>query len=119
MAQLNLQLKAFTIFESMVAMVIIMIVFGMSSVVIINVSSSGITKEKQDAYTLVNLLRNETLHQHRYLDETIEVGKITIEKTIIDYPANDGLKTLLIKAQKGKKTLFESKELVLVNTVTL
>jgi len=119
MAQLNSKIKAFTIFESLVAMAIIMIAFGMSSVVIINVSSSGITKEKQDAYSSVNLIRNETIQQGRFIDETITIGNLKIEKSISDYPSNNSLKILLIKALKDEKTVFESKELVLVNNSVL
>lgn len=114
MVKLNHQIKGFTIFESMVAIIIIMVVFGMSSVVIINVSSSGITKEKQNAFTLVNLLRNETLKQSRFIDETIDAGGLKIEKTILDYPKNASLKIVFIQAIKGEKILFESKELVLI-----
>ena len=119
MVKLNKKIKAFTIFESMVAIIIIMVVFGMSTVVIINVSSSGITKDKQQAFTIVNLLRNETIRQSRYIDETIDSGHLKIEKTMLDYPKNGALKILLIKAIQGEKVLYECKELVLVNNVIL
>lgn len=115
MVKLKHKIKGFTIFESMVAIIIIMVVFGMSSVVIINVSSSGITKEKQNAFTLVNLLRNETLKQSRFIDETVDVNGLRLEKTILDYQKNATLKILLIKAIKEEKVLFETKELVLIN----
>ena len=41
------KIRAFTILESMVAMVIVMIAFGLTSVTLINIASSGITKEKR------------------------------------------------------------------------
>ena len=117
MAKLKTKIQAFTILESMVAMVIVMIVFGLTSVIIMNISSSGITKEKQDAYTSVNLLRNETLQENRFIDETIETNSLRIEKTILEYSSNTSLKILLIKAYKGQEKLFESKEIVLINNI--
>lgn len=116
MVKLNQSIKAFTILESMVAIVIVMIVFGLTSVVIINISSSGITNEKQTAYALVNELRNETLQQSRFIDEVIESKNLRIEKTILDYQSSQELKILLIEAFKGKEKLVESKELILLKT---
>lgn len=101
--------------ESMVAIVIVMIVFSMSSIVIINVTSSGMSREKQNAYMLVKSLRNETILQHRYIDETIESNELIIEKTILDYGNSDVLKVLLIDAFKGEEKLYESRELILIN----
>ena len=118
MAKLNTKIQAFTILESMVAMVIVMIVFGLTSVVIINISSSGITKEKQDAYTSVNLLRNETLQQNRLIDETLKMNNLRIEKTILDYPSNSALKVMLIEAYRDKEKIFTSKEIILLNSLT-
>lgn len=116
MVKLSTKIRAFTILESMVAIVIVMIVFGLSSVVIINISSTGITKEKQQAFTLVQQLRNETLQQSRFIDESIELENLIIEKTILDYSTSSELKILLIIAYRGKEKLFESKELVLIKT---
>ena len=113
MVKLNTKIQAFTILESMVAIVIVMIVFALSSVVIINISSSGITKEKQHAYTLVQQLRAETLHQNRFIDETIELDNLRLEKTLLEYHVSNELKVLQIIAFKNDKKLFESKELVL------
>ncbi len=101
--------------ESMVAIVIVMIVFSMSSIVILNITSSGMSREKQNAYMLVKSLRNETILNHRYIDETVESNELIIEKTILDYGNSDALKILLIGAFKGKKKLFESREIILID----
>ncbi len=99
----------------MVAIVIVMIVFSMSSLVILNVTSSGMSREKQNAYMFVKSLRNETILHHRFIDETINSNEMVIEKTILDYDNSTRLKTLLIVAFKGKKKLFETRELILIN----
>jgi Tfp pilus assembly protein PilV len=112
--QLKVKIKAFSIIESMVAMVIVVLMFSLSAMVIANVASTGISREKQDAYMLVQEMRNETFNGQRYLDEYTEAKGITIEKTILDYSRTENLKVLLITATKNEKQLFESKELIKV-----
>lgn len=101
--------------ESMVSIVIVMIIFSLSSIVIISVSSSGMSREKQNAYMLVKTYRNEVVRENRLIDETIEIDEFTVEKTILDYEKGDELKVLLIEVFKGKKKLFESKELIVLD----
>lgn len=115
MGRLRHKIKAFTILESMVSMVIVMIVFGLSSIVMINMANSGITKDEQLAHALVKLLRNETIKQHRFIDESIVEGEITIEKSILDYRNGQNIKILLMEAYLGDKKMFENKELILIN----
>jgi hypothetical protein len=114
MVKLGGKIKAFSIIESMVSMVIVVLMFSLSAIVIANVTTTGITKEKQNAYILVKSLRNETLRNSRFIDEVVEVKGLLIEKTIVDYNRNEELKILLVKASKVEEKLFESKELIIV-----
>ena len=116
MAKLNSKIPAFTIMESMVSIIIVMTVFSLASIVILNVTSTGMSREKKDAYGLVNLMRNETLQQERYIDETLTVDELMLEKTILDYGKGKGLKVLLIEVFKGKEKLIESRELISIKT---
>ena len=116
MAELNHKIPAFTILESMISIVILMIAFSLSTLVIMNVTTSGMSREKQNAYILVKALKNETLLESRFIDESIIVDQLLIEKTMLDYGKGDQLKVLLIEAFKGKKKLFESKEIIVVKT---
>ena len=101
--------------ESMVSIAIVMIVFSLSSIVIINITSSGMSGEKQNAYMLTKVLRNETITQSRYIDETVEIDGLTLEKTIVDYKGSNTLKLLLIVTSNEQKKLFESRELILIS----
>jgi Tfp pilus assembly protein PilV len=114
MDQLKIKIKAFSIIESMVAMVIVVLMFSLSAMVIANVTSTGITREKQDAYMLVQEMRNETFDKQRFIDEFTEVKGMIIEKTILDYSSAENLKVLLITATKNEAQLFESKEIIKV-----
>ena len=102
--------------ESMVAIIIVMVVFSLTSIVIINVVSTGMSREKKNAYSLAKLMSNETIYQKRYIDETLNVGELLLEKTILDYGKGENLKVLLIEVFKGKEKLVERKELILVTT---
>ena len=114
MAKLNTDIKAFTVFETIVAIVVVMIAFVLSTIVIINVTSSGVSREQQKAYSLVKKVRNESIHQNRFIDETIELEDLMIEKTILDYQRDAELKVMLIECFKGEKKIVESKDLVVV-----
>ena len=114
MVKLSDKIKGFSIIESMVSMVIVVLMFSLSALVISNGTKTGISKEKQDAYILVKSLRNETLRNFRFIDEIVEVKGLLIEKQILDYNRNEELKVLLVKASKGEQKLFESKELIIL-----
>lgn len=108
-------IKAFTILESMVAMVIVMIVFSLASIVVINVSSSGVTRQKHIAHVMIRNLRNETIQEKRFIDEAFELDNLRVEKTLLDYPGSEQLKVLLIEVLKEDKKIMENKELIIVN----
>jgi len=103
MVKLTHKVKAFTLFETMVSMVIVILIFSLSSIVVINVTSTGMSREKQNAYMLVKSYRNETIRENRLIDETIEIDDFTLEKKILDYGRQSELKTLLIEVFKDKK----------------
>jgi len=114
MVKLESKVEAFTIMESMVAMIIVIIVFSLSSMVILHVSSSGISREKQNAYMLVKKIHNETIRQNRWISETIELDDFMIEKTISDYGRSTELKEFSITASKNSKKMYELKDLILL-----
>ncbi len=114
MVKLSQKIKAFSIIESMVSMVIVVVVFSLSAMVVANVTTTGISKEEQAAYMLVKSMRNETLKNERYIDEAIEVKGLLIEKTITDYNRDETLKVLLIAGSKGENQLYQSKEIIAI-----
>jgi Tfp pilus assembly protein PilV len=116
MVKLKYKLKAFSIIESMVSMVIVVIVFSLSTMAIANVTTTGMSKEKQDAYMLVKQMRNITLKSERFIDESVEEKGLIIQKTILNYNRSEDLRVLLIEALKDEKKLFESREIILIKT---
>ena len=114
MVKLNYKIKAFSILESMVSMVVVVIVFSLSAMVIANVTKTGMTRKKQDAYMLLKEMRNETIKNNRFIDEFVELNGLTLQKTILDYKGNEETRILLIEVLKGEEKIFESKELVIV-----
>jgi len=114
MAKLKSKIKAFTILESMVSIVIVMIVFSLSSLVVINVTSSGMNKKNQNAYMFVKAFRNESVNQDRLFDETIELEGLRIEKRLEAYKNSVALKILYVRAFEADKLLTESKEILFI-----
>ncbi|MCB0401204.1 MAG: hypothetical protein KDD41_03915 [Flavobacteriales bacterium] len=114
---MNRKIRAFSVLEAMMAMLIVMIAFGLSSSIFINVSTSGFSPRKKKAHTLVNRMRYETLTQQRFIEESREFDGITIEKTISDYDGSSALKVLSVVAKSQDKTLFGTREIILINTL--
>lgn len=108
-------LRAFTILEAMMAMLIIMIVFGLTTYVFVSISASGFTPQKKKAYFTVQQLRNETLKNQRYLNETFETDDFIIQKTIENYHDHPRLKSLQITARFNNKKLYACEDLILIN----
>ena len=114
MFKLKKKIAGFTLLETMVSMVVLMIVFSLSILLIINISSSGMTREKQNAQMFVNTMRIETIRQNKYIDETVILGDLTFVKTLTPHLKDGYLHVLLITASKGAKKLFESKDIVTI-----
>ena len=105
-----IKLKAFTVLEAMVAMVIIMVVFGLSAYLFINISSSGFTPLKQRGYHAVKHFYTRTIMEHRYFEEGLQLNEITLHKTINDYPSSTPLKLMTISALKDSTVLYSMSE---------
>lgn len=111
---INKTIPAFTLLESMVAMVVVMIVFSLTTITILNVSTSGVSKQKQYAIAQAKMLRNQTMKTQRFIDEEMSLGNVRINKSFEATATQQNLKKMMIEAFVGNKNVFTSKELIYV-----
>ena len=106
---------ASTLIEVMVAMIIVMISFGIAMVIYINVTRSDNQVQKLRAQLLLNETAIKTKIENSFVDATMEVESISIIKTIDSYEGSSILNLLLLEAFDidGKK-IAERKELVII-----
>ena len=91
MAELKITIKEFllktlwgtTLFESLVAMVIVLLSFGLALMIYVNVSGSDNKQQQLNAHLLLNKIAIETVKEKAFYDEDIKEGPITIQKTIL------------------------------------
>ncbi len=109
------KLKASTIIETIVAMTIIMISFGVVVALIIG-NSRNSSRLRLNAYLLCEDIKSETKMLNTYINEDFEYENLVIYKSVLGYNESKDIKELQIEAYtKDNKLLYQSKELVNVN----
>ena len=108
-------LPASTLFETLISMIIIMMCFGISLTIYLNVSASNNSMQKLKAQLLLNSLALEAKEKNNFVEEYIETESLIIEKTIRPYPQTEKLGVLTyIAKDKNEKLLAKHSELVIV-----
>ena len=115
MALLTKKIKGSTLIEVLVAMIIVMVSFGIAMAIFMNISSSGNHAQQLKAQLLLNKAAIRTKAENSFIDEISEGESIIINKTVTSYNGIPGLNLLLLQAFdiNGKK-IAERKELVIV-----
>lgn len=106
MALLGYKLPAHSIVEAMVAMMIIMLSFGIGMSIYLNI----LTAERTIAKTNVNVILNDLLEQTKledsFIDETTKSRIGIIEKSITKYNENESTYLLELKFYDHQKSLI-------------
>lgn len=110
-----LKAKSSSLLETIVAMVIIMVVFSISIMIYVNITSSTFSLQKIKTDLLLQRLSVTTLEKKTYFDETIEYEIITIDKQIQKYNDIDDILLMTLTAyNKQQDTIAQRKQLLLV-----
>jgi Tfp pilus assembly protein PilV len=113
MVKLNYMLKASTLIESLVAMVIMVICLSIGTIIYTNVMSSDKQRMQLKALLLLNKEAIEVKAAKSFLDSEKQVGDWTIKKTIEKYDQSENLyKMSLSVIDRDKKIIFVRNELV-------
>ena len=109
--------KASTIIESIVAMTIIMIGFGIALLIFLNINKSDNAFQKFKAQIILGEFAVNVKKEINPLSDQEQVGDIMIIQTVLDYPGYMGVKQLNLEAydRQGKKIAMR-KELIITKT---
>lgn len=101
---LRKKIKASTMLEALVAMVIILGAFTVTCMIYVNVTTSDNSRQKLDAQLLMNELALKTKQEKSFIDEKTETDFLIIEKTISKYPNAENLNqlTIIVSNKEGK-----------------
>ena len=113
MALLTKKIKGSTLVESLIAMVVVMVSFGVATTVYVNVLSSRDEIQKLKSMTILKKLAFESKQNRLFLDDNITVDGFVIEKKVVSYNGQKDLFQLKLKAfNQNEKQLAEYNELI-------
>ncbi|MCK4661790.1 MAG: type II secretion system protein [Bacteroidales bacterium] len=108
-------LKGSTIIEVIVAMMLIMLCYGIITVIFLNIKKTGNNRLKLNAYLLIEHVIQETNKEKSFFDEDYEYDNLIIYKTVSKYQKSEDLKEICFEANnKDGNIIIEKKYIVLV-----
>jgi len=114
MAGLNHQLKASTLVESLIAMVILVVCLGIGTMVFTNVLNSDAERKKLHATLLANEEALKTKSEKMYLDGEEKNGDWTLKRTVQKYEGSENLFLLSIAVlDQDRKIIVVHRELII------
>jgi hypothetical protein len=107
------RIKASSLFETIVALMVIMIVFGIAMTIYVNVMKNSSSLAELKASLRLEEIARETKDGKKYFNESFETEGVQIEKKISVYKGREGIILLEIVAfDPLKKRLADYKEII-------
>jgi hypothetical protein len=86
-----MRLKGYILLESMIAMIIVMLCFGISIMIYNNIATNSRNKLKVEARIQMGNEAIKSKSENRFLDETIEFDEFYLKKKTIAYGKSETL----------------------------
>ena len=113
MAKIDTKFKAVTLMESMVAMIIIVVCFGIATLTISNVMGTDKYRQKLKAMLMLNEEAKQVKAEKSFIDSEKQFGDWTITRAINKYAQSENLYQLTLSAKdKDGKTIAIRNELI-------
>ncbi len=110
------KIKASSLLETIVAMVILVAVFTIAIMIFVNVTATGFNFQKIHANNLLKNLSRQTVKEMKLYDENLEVNNILVVKKVSKYQEQKGLFVLELSAfNKDSIKLAQRRELIFQN----
>lgn len=109
------KLKAISIIESMVAMVLIVISFGAGMALFLQILTTDKLTSNTKARVILNQIIEESKYSQKYIDETLEREGLTIEKKISPYDKQANAYIISLEALDSKyHQLVQIREIIYI-----
>ena len=113
MAELDHKLRAATLMESLIAMVIIVVCMGIATMIYSNVLDSDNERAQLRALLLLNKEAGQIKNEKKFVDSEKQAGDWTIKTTIEHYDQSEDLYKLSLKITDGSgKVIAVRNELI-------
>jgi len=109
------KINSSTLVETIMAMLIVTMVFSIASVVMVNISKNSNNSLKTKAYIFTNDIWVKTHSEKQYIDQDFKLDNILVKRTILEYNNSSELFKLTISAYNMQNhKLFEKNELIII-----
>jgi type II secretory pathway pseudopilin PulG len=116
MAELNICLKASTLVESLIAMVILVLCLGIATMVFANVLNSDRERKQLNAAQIADQEVLRAKQENNFLDAEYEVNRFIVKKTVEKYEQTENLFLLsLTVLDPDRKPVYTRRELIVVD----
>lgn len=109
-----MKLKAATLIESLVAMVIIMLCFGVSAMIYINVLNGGNYRLKLNAHARLSEIAIESKNKKNFIDREIAGEKLDVKVSFSSYKGSELSLMHIAAYDKQGKLIGTRKEIISV-----
>ncbi len=115
MVLIHQKIQASTLQETIIALTIVIICFGVALMVFVNVISSERAWERLNSELLIKRISTETKLHKTFYDESIGYKQYRIEKIITEYQENEKLIQLSLKVFNINDQLINQQNELIVN----
>lgn len=110
------KVKATTILETVIAMIIILIVFLIAGTIFLNISKTGLTEKKIKATETINIYIEQLKIGELPYESKEELNGFSLITEADDYPGRPGIAMVHCKALDiENRVIVEQKRLMLIN----
>ena len=110
---MRIKLPAFTLVQSLLAMVIVMFTMGLFTTIYVNVMKSSDHQRRIQTSLLLDKIAMDTKKAKIFLDEEIKADSFTVEKKVAPYGGASNVSVFSLKVlDKNQKLLAERNELI-------
>lgn len=112
MAKLKGKVRASTLLEVIVAMVVIMIVFVLSTAIYTNVMRASPSLRQQRIKSIAAGLIQQSIAERNWNDDVVTIDSMSFQKTLIPYQGYGDLKLLQVVAVAQGKEVWTARRVV-------
>src|SRR5688500_580384 len=99
------RLPGATIVETIVAMVIILVLFGMATTIFVQVSRHSFSMKRQQAADLINAYSLATGEERSFVNEEISKDGFVLKKEVVSYRGHEQLTAVTFRAMDSNNEL--------------
>jgi hypothetical protein len=110
---IRFKIAASTLIETIIAMVIVSLSFGIGVTILLNLKTSGNPVTRIEAFNMGNDLFNQSIYNVDFDNHSFIHGNVEVTKELIPYPENRRLKIFIVRINGINGTVVYKKKRII------